>query len=127
MTRISQHRGLTMYTENEERLPTPINVTKLFDFLDWSCYAEWAWYDKEQTKRALLVRDNADGQVIAKASLNMPKLKPTVNEVIIKDYAENAGVMDALVHAGVIEPSHLSVKERHVIVHICRVAQSETI
>ena len=45
----------------------------------------------------------------------------TENEVVIKDYAENSGILRALIDAGILYEPH-SVRELYFVkVHICKI------
>lgn len=39
---------------------------------------------------------------VARATVNMPEVKLAPDEILIKDYSENEGMLDALVNAGVV-------------------------
>lgn len=68
---------------------------------------------------ALQLVDNM-GLPYATATVNLPNEKLESDEVAIKDYSENFGVKDALIHAGVIEEPHRWIYTGYVKVPICR-------
>lgn len=53
---------------------------------------------------ALYLTDRLDGGHVATATVNVPEANPTlgIGAVLIKDYAEISGMMDALEEAGVV-------------------------
>ena len=53
----------------------------------------------------LRLRDRDDGEPVATATINVPEEPLAENEVIIKDYSENDGMLAALLDAGVVEPT----------------------
>lgn len=56
---------------------------------------------------ALELVDAETGEPMAKATMNIPEAKLAADEVLIKDYSENAGMVKTLIEGGVIEPTPL--------------------
>lgn len=57
-------------------------------------------------RTALLICDKITGEQRLKATINIPTFIPENSaEVVIKDYSENEGILDALVKAGVVIPT----------------------
>lgn len=54
---------------------------------------------------ALLLYDAKTGEPVATASLNMPHVPLAPNQVFIKDYSENAGMLNALEEAEIVRVS----------------------
>ena len=54
----------------------------------------------------------SDGELMTTATVNMPEEALGPGEVIIKDYSENEGIMQALADAGVLEDTGRSVPRR---------------
>jgi hypothetical protein len=69
-------------------------------FKQWDCIAQGAYYGNE--RRAIELIDAEDGEPIATASVNLPDEILHENCIFIKDYAENAGMVIALIEAGII-------------------------
>jgi hypothetical protein len=86
-------------------------------FKTWVCAPSWAQYSNG---RPALVLVDADGQRVAVATVNMPEVPLEEGEVLIKGYAENAGMTDALVEAGIIEPPHRAVPAGWVSADVAR-------
>ncbi len=58
---------------------------------------------------ALSLYDAKTGEPVATASLNMPHVPLPPNQVFIKDYSENAGMLKALAEAGIVRVSGVYV------------------
>ena len=56
---------------------------------------------------ALYLIDAGDGAPVATVTANVPGISERLpeGEVLVKDFSENTGVMDALVEAGYLEPT----------------------
>lgn len=55
--------------------------------------------------RPAIVLYDKDGWVALVATINMPEIELPPDHAIIKDYSENEGIYDALVEAGIVEPT----------------------
>jgi hypothetical protein len=53
---------------------------------------------------ALQVEDARTGEPMAVATVNLPDEKLAPNEIAVKDYSENEGMVDTLVKGDIIEP-----------------------
>jgi hypothetical protein len=74
-------------------------------FRDWDCYLEVTEYDLNGRTAILLHEiDDADSGLVAVATINIPDAEVGMNEVLIKDWSENEGMVEALQRAGVIGP-----------------------
>jgi len=61
-----------------------------------------------------------DGSPVAVATLHMPALALAADEVIIKDYRENEGLLDTLVAAGLVSAPLRVVPSGYITLYICR-------
>lgn len=86
-------------------------------FAGFTCNVIRAKYANGQN--ALTLVDSEDGQAVATASVCMPNEQCADNEVFIKDYSENEGVLNALVDAGYITPFD-TVSTGFVIIFKCK-------
>jgi hypothetical protein len=93
----------------------PCRVT----FRGWACRIERASYGGTD-RIALPLYDVADGEPVAVATVNMPELSLATDEVVIKDYSENEGMLATLVAAGVVSPPLREVQGRYVTLYVCR-------
>lgn len=74
-------------------------------FRDWDCYLEVTEYDLNGRTAILLHEiDDEDSGLVAVATINIPDAEVGMNEVLIKDWSENEGMVEALQRAGVIGP-----------------------
>lgn len=69
-------------------------------FKKWDCVTRIGWYGNGNLGIELI--DEKDGGVVAKATTNTGKVLPD-NQVAIKDWTENMGMVEALKEAGVID------------------------
>lgn len=60
------------------------------------------------------------GEPMATATSWVPGLGS--DEVAVKDYSENEGMVDHLIDAGVVSPPHRFVESGHVTLPVCRMA-----
>jgi hypothetical protein len=72
-------------------------------FGEWACDLVPERYENGRIR--LRLRDSDDGESVATATINVPEEPLAKDEVIVKDYSENEGMLDALVRAGVVEPT----------------------
>ena len=62
--------------------------------------------------------DTEDGMPYATASVSIPDL--TEDEVGVKDYSENEGVLAFLLENNIVEPPHRTVSSGFVNIPVCR-------
>lgn len=89
-------------------------------FKDWNCVLKFNRYVNGETVSISLV-DAVDGELVAHATVNIPGLD--FDEVAIKDYSENIGMVEALLHAGIIEKPHRAVRSGFVSIPVTRLSQ----
>jgi len=69
-------------------------------FNGWNCKAIITKY--ADGNAAILLEDASTGEPIATASVNIPEANVADGFVIVKDYSENEGMLDALTEAGIV-------------------------
>ncbi|MEC9362388.1 MAG: hypothetical protein VYC42_04110 [Pseudomonadota bacterium] len=77
-------------------------------FLNYSCHTVWLSYGNGRLALELVAVGDEDcfaGEPIATATVNL-NAPLAAGEIFVKDYAENEGMLDALIHAGVVEADH---------------------
>ncbi len=75
-------------------------------------------------KRPALLLDTVEtGERMAVATINMPDMPLLSNQVVIKDYSENEGMLKTLVDAGVIEPPFSACQTGFVLSPICHLTE----
>ena len=77
---------------------------KTFRFLEFDCTYSLGEYTHGGT--AIRIIDANDRMPVATASVWIPNLRE--DEIAIKDYSENEGILDALVEADIVYPPHRS-------------------
>ena len=90
-------------------------------FLGEDCTLEWGWYAKPHNPRLQLWA--SDGPM-ATASLNPTTSLPD-GFIAIKDYRENAGVLAALVAAGIVQDTGEVVSVGYEVANVCRILARE--
>lgn len=93
---------------------------KTIRFNRWDCVASWDRYNNG--RQALMLIDAINGDSIAKASVNLPDEPMAENEMAIKNYGENDGMLDALKAAGIVTNVVRYAQSGFVSIPICTVA-----
>jgi len=62
--------------------------------------------------------DAASGEPVAVASMSVPGLGK--NEVAVKNYSENEGMLKCLLIAGIVSEPHRHVQSGYVVVPVCK-------
>ena len=101
--------------------PDMVTLAKTINFLGYECLVELSRYrDNHRPAIALITRD---GMPLCTASVNVPEVPLKKNEVLIKDYSENAGVLKALVDAGIVEYTGTCAPIGHARIPIARLTE----
>ena len=87
-------------------------------FKEWLCDVHIESYANK--RKAICLTDAEDGSPIATASINVPDADIADDEVIVKDYSENKGMLDALVDAGVVSPPTGHVNSGFITAPVCK-------
>ena len=69
---------------------------------------------------ALLLRDTDTGEPIGMLTRNLPNNPLRSDEVILKNYSENEGCVEALIEAGIVEKAHRWVMSGYMQLPVCR-------
>ena len=88
-------------------------------FSEWDCYLVKEKYSNGRTALTLMEEDSHEEVLIA--TVNIPEVTLASDEVIIKDYSENEGVLKVLVEAGIISLPIDSVETGFVTCPICKI------
>lgn len=86
-------------------------------FKDWDCIVQKPQY--ENGRPALQLVDAEDGSPIAEATVNLPDVPAGPNQVFVKDWSENEGMLRVLTEAGVLKPTGETVRSGFVDVAVC--------
>jgi hypothetical protein len=98
------------------------NPMSTVHFRHWRCRVIKALYAADRSLR-LDLRDTEDGGPIATATVCLVAygLTPPAEHCYIKDYSENAGMLDALVNARIVSFTGTNVSVGYAHAHLCRV------
>ncbi len=88
-------------------------------FKEWNCILKKEMYQNNQ-RVALVLEDENDGEVVAHATVNLSKYPLDDNEVLIKDYAENEGMLDCLIEHGIVEKPEYFIYSGFVQLPVCK-------
>lgn len=91
-------------------------MAKVVRYKEWECYLRFGTYLNGQT--AIELVDTVEGEDVATATVAL-QVNLNENEVIIKDYEENIGMLDALINAGVVSKAKRQLQTGFVVVHVC--------
>lgn len=86
-------------------------------FLGVDCVVEKTRY--ANGRPALILKDARNGEDFAVATVNLPGVPAGPNQVFIKDYSENEGILAALEAAGVVKPTNVMASSGFVSMPIC--------
>jgi hypothetical protein len=99
---------------------------KRIRFKNWDCELRFDKYcDNDRTAMELVAweddddKDVFEGEPISTCTVNIPEASLAVDEVIIKDYSENEGMLQTLLDAGVVELAGRSVRSGFVTCPVC--------
>jgi hypothetical protein len=88
-------------------------------FKEWKCYVQIRYYPND--RYAIALTDEDTGEPVVIATTNVPDCPLEREEVIIKDYAENEGVLEVLMDAKVVSPPLRYVRTGYVLCPVCRI------
>jgi hypothetical protein len=86
-------------------------------FKKWNCVLRFAKYGNRRT--AMILADAMSGERVAVATTNLPDEDLKWDEVFIKDWSENEGMLKCLESHGVIDPNGMVVTG-HTMAFRCR-------
>lgn len=87
-------------------------------FKKWNCFARLKSYSNGRIAIQLL--DNISNELIAVATINLPDQFLNSNEVFIKNWSENEGILKSLQQANIIGPVIESVETEFVKAQKCK-------
>ena len=101
----------------------PNQLEGTVEFAGYECLAyETTYPSAAGGATAIYLVDTADGEPVATATVNVEGVseKLPASEVLIKDYSENEGMMDALIAAGLVRDTGRRVPTGYVTVPVAR-------
>lgn len=91
---------------------------KNIKFKKWDCYLWFGQYENGRT--AIALKEHVTHEIIAKATVNIDEFQLPPGDVLIKNWSENEGMVDALIDAGIIDHPHATVATGHVDADLCK-------
>jgi len=88
-------------------------------FKQWRCHVYRAFYYNGNT--ALVLLDSTTHERVTVATVNLDGYPLGDNEVLIKDWSENNGLLDALIAAKVVEYTGTDCNTGFEAANLCRV------
>jgi hypothetical protein len=89
-------------------------------YATYRCYLEFLTY--ATGNKALRLIDSTDGSPVATCTVNLPDLKS--DEIAIKDYSENQGMLDFLLENNIITSPHRYLESGYITnIPVCKLKQ----
>lgn len=82
------------------------------------------WGKYRQSGQIAISLVEEDGCPLATATCSIEGAELEWGEVIVKDWSENRGMVEALVKAGVVHPAHRQIQSAFVTGKVCRLTQA---
>lgn len=95
-----------------------MNKTAVFHYKGMDCELIKGRYDNGRI--GLEVIDAKDGEPLFTATVNLPDIELASDEVVIKNYSENEGLLEVLVAYNYVIPTGQVVETGYVSVPICQ-------
>ncbi|WP_371366239.1 hypothetical protein SRRS_06870 [Sporomusa rhizae] len=90
-------------------------------FNQWNCQVVFGKYQNGET--AIQLIDAEDGCPVATATVWIPNLK--TDEIAVKDYSENSGMLKTLIDAGIVTEPHRHERSDYVSIPVCKLVKRE--
>lgn len=113
-----EEKGQEVTPTTNEAKKSGIKVTVPTESKTWVCTIEWGKYQNNDRTAMTLIDKHGDPCFVA--TVNLPDQKLADDEVFIKNYSENAGVLDALEAAGVVKATGKTVSTGHVEIPVAK-------
>ena len=91
------------------------------NFLGWDCEIHISRQENGQPAIRLVT---PQGEPVATATVRIPEAELADDEVLIKDYSENSGILEALIRAGVVEDTGRFVRSGYAVLPVCRLSEA---
>lgn len=91
---------------------------KTYTILGFSATMSKKMYENQRI--AIQFTDTEDGSIITMATVNLPDVKIEENEITIKDYSENEGILDEMINQGIISKPLRHENTGYVRIPICK-------
>lgn len=87
-------------------------------FKRWICFLELGIYPNG--RKAIELIDAKNGESVLVATINVPEVQINDDEVIIKNYSENEGILEALIKSNVISSPIKTIQTGFITAPICK-------
>ncbi len=87
-------------------------------FLGTTCVVRFARY--RDTGHVAIRLEDPEGMPFATATVNAPDVFLEGDEVLIKNWSENEGILDALVRAGIVKVTPMRVTVGRAVAPVCK-------
>ena len=74
-------------------------------------------------RMALIMLDALDGEPVTTITVNIPEAPLDDDEIIVKNYSENEGMLEFLVESGLVEDTGKFIQTGFVIVNIVKMTE----
>ncbi len=72
----------------------------------------------ENGRTAIILTHDELGKLMT-PTVNIPEIKLDKNQVLIKNYSENEGILDELINNKIIEDTGINISCGFVVLHLC--------
>lgn len=93
-------------------------MNQIIEFRGFKCTLEKTQYENKRV--ALMLNDAEDGQKVTTCTVNLPEQECKEDEVFIKTYSENYGLLNILVEEGIVAPPHNFINSGFVVLPVCK-------
>ena len=94
-------------------------------FMQWDCEVQRLEYPGGRT--ALVLIDARDGDQVATVTVNLPDQPLGANEVFVKDWSENDGMVAAMERAGILRNTGEYVRAGYVVAPKCELIHPQLV
>lgn len=104
----------------------PADTRPVVRFNDRDLRMEFGIYPNDRV--AITLIDTSDPEFEERwctATTNIPEIELADNEVVIKNYSENTGMLEALVAAGIVRDTGKRARGGHLVLPICELTVGE--
>ncbi len=98
---------------------------KIIKFKDWECSVHFRTYGNGRTAIELLIAENdlenedLKGEPVAVATVNCPEFPLGTNQILIKDWSENEGMLQLLIDEKIVKYLNYDHPTGYVKANLC--------
>jgi hypothetical protein len=87
-------------------------------FKRWICFVEMGAYPND--RKAIELINAKNGEPVLVATINVPEISISEDEVIIKNYSENEGILEVLIQSKIISSPVRTIQTGFITAPICK-------